>query len=492
MAAKSSRLLVLGALVGAGVVSYLAVTLLLDPAEVRGSREERVGDRRVQPGERSGEALDAGNARPRQGEKPAAPGEGPGSSVPPGLRQPEDGPSGAQYFGERQAEVIRLLEEIQNTEDAAQRHRFYQQLLQTLRELGRRIDPSTRDRLIEMLTSVESRWRPLVGDALGCLGGDVETAKKLVDLLKARAGDVYTRNAIFSALGQMKVQEAVPALLSLLGEGQDNEELIVRAIGDIGGTDAQTALLARLHQPLRPETRREIEAVLGRGMERALLQQAADSYADAGPDARASICIVLGMTRDPRWAEMVISATDREGYEPARKAGIRALGYFGDEKSGEALLRYIDGGGDLGREATKALHEITNAETIAGLAGRWDSFREDAKTALMGAASRLPVPGEKLMGLAVSGLEDPIEGVRTASARTLGRQGRNDFVEPVGRFLDRARNLREISSALQALLKINTKEAAEAALARLGALPENQRTAYRTLFEKMAADRTPQ
>lgn len=487
-------LLLTFALVAAGGTAFLVMSLSGDDDAGRGRDWARAG-REAPRIAGSGDESQGGSVPMR--ERPATgtgrnAGEGaPHGALPPGVREPFDDKDARIRHAQLSARVAELLDKIMAIEKVTERQKYWEELQTALRELGRRIDPALRDRLLTLLNEAEPRWRPLVGQTLGALEGDADTAKKLVRMLQERPASVYTRNAIYTAIGMMKVEAVVPDLLSLLGEGMENEELLVRAVGQIGGRETHKALLERIYKPLRPETRREIESVLGTTPDAAVLEAAAASLPDADPDARTSIVAVLGMARDPRYSETVIRLLDGEPSANVRQAAFRALGRIGDEKAGLVLLRQIEQGGELSRHATNALYEITNAATLTKLSERYDALNVDARVALVGAARRLPAPGETLNKLAISGLEDHEERVRVQAAGVLGRRGRDDHVEPISRFLDRARSLQELVTAMQALQTIASKASAEAGLARIHLLPAAQQEVYRQAFEKQAAAAMP-
>ncbi|MGH7162017.1 MAG: HEAT repeat domain-containing protein, partial [Planctomycetota bacterium] len=411
----------------------------------------------------------------------------PSGAVLPGGRTPFDGPEARLELAHASARLLETLDAITQEPDPNRRHQRWTELKSLLRELGHRVDPVVRDRLIDMLTTVDQNWRPLVGDALGALEGDAGTAKKLTALFQSRPENRYTRSAILIALGKMKVPDVVPELVATLGSGYENEDLIVRAIGQIGGPDAQQALFERLGKPIQPETRREIEAVLGNAPVAAVVKAMVDALPDAHPQLRASLLNILGTTRDARHADAVLKLLENEKDEGVRKAAIRALGELGDARCGAALLKIVEEGGAPARDAERALHQLRDPETVAAIADRWDRLSDQGRAALMGAWSRIPLPGEKGTTLArETGLRDRDERVRTGSLRLLGRPGANDNVEPIAAHLRRNPNIREASTAFESLRRINTPEAAEAAIHHLYVLPEAQRDSYRQMFEKVA------
>lgn len=484
MQRKSYSLLVLGVLIGAAATGFLVVELLGEEAPKARSASASARDLGDETGnETPPKPTVIRVERERRGGSPS---RGSGGGVLPGKREPRDSPGTIEERREWHLRVLEILNEIQDAETSAQRQSLYLELKKLIRRLGHRVSQSVRDDLLKMLITVDPIWRPLVGDTIGQLRGDTDTAKKLVDMFKDRPKDVRTRRAILAALGNMKVEEVVPDLLKLLRADHEDEDSIVRAIGGIGGPKAAAGLLEQLDHPLIPKTRIAIEAELGRMHDPVALEKIVDRLPEADPKTRTSYLQVLGATRDARYADAVRAALDGERDPRARKAAIRALGMFGDAKSGEVLLGFVERGSAQERaDATRAIFAIRRTETVEALAGSWNRLGEDARVAVMGAGARLARPGKKLTELAIGGLRDNHPSVRNFSVQVLGKTGNDAAVDPIVNYMRGATGA-EVATAMASLLNIKTRKAAEAGLSNLGVLRESQRAYYREQFEKIA------
>jgi HEAT repeat protein len=384
--------------------------------------------------------------------------------------------------------VTEILTKIQSLDDVNvdERMALFTELRSLIRSLGHRVDRATRDQMLRMLTSVEGKWRPLVGEALGYLQGDVETAKALMGMLQQRPTNVYTRSAILSALGKMQVKEVLPDLVATLGAGYDSEPLIVRAIGQIGGPEASAALLDRLDTPLDRDTAAEIERVIGQAANPVVMEEIKRRLKDASPKSRASMMDILAMTGDAAHAAAVRDMLATETDAAARRSAILALGRFGDPASGDALLRLLEGGSETDRQdAARAMERVRQPETIQRLAESYANMGEPARLAVLLAGSRVPAPGATLVEVAKQAIRDPVERIRMPCARILGQRGRDEHVEILADYMKRAESYRERAAALQALRQVGTPKAAETALSLLDLLPERQREPQRAVFEKM-------
>jgi HEAT repeat protein len=340
--------------------------------------------------------------------------------------------------------------------------------------------------MLRMLTSVEGKWRPLIGEALGYLQGDVDTAKALMGLLHQRPTNVYTRSAILAALGKMQVKEVLPDLVATLGAGYDSEPLIVRAIGQIGGLEASAALLDRLDKPLDRDTAAEIERVIGQAANPVVMEEIKRRLKDAPPKSRASMFDILAMTGDAAHAPAVRDMLGTETDVAARRSAILALGRFGDPASGDALLGLLEGGSETDRQdAARAMERVRDPATVQRLAESYATMGEPARLAVLLAGSRIASPGPKLVEIAKEALRDPVERIRMPCARILGQRGRDEHVEILADYMKRAESYRERAAALSALRQIGTRKAADTALSLLDLLPERQRDAQRAVFEKM-------
>jgi HEAT repeat protein len=411
-------------------------------------------------------------------------------------RTPSDS---AETIRQRHADsqrVLVILDEIMTVEDRQKRWDLHRELNTLLRRLGHRVDPTVRERLLQLLFTAEPKWRPLVGDALGSLQGDVEAAKALVSIIQNNeAENVYTRHAVYTALRKMNVKEVLPDLMEMLGHGHPDEHLIVKAVAKLAGAEETGALLDMLDGPLRPETRREIQrAVTEKAGSPGLMEKVAKRL-EAAPDAqtRGSLVEILGSTREPRYGKTIRKLLDNETDQTVRDSAIRALGMIGDLDSGRRLLDMVErGSSDDQRKAASAMRYIRDGETIEELAQNWDGMGDDARKAVLGAAASLPKPGRDLTELARSkGLFDADLRVRTSAVRVLGQAGEDDNVEAIALYLGRCKHPSEWSAAMRALLTINTKSAAQRGLSYLDVVPDKRtRDNYARQFRKII-ERSP-
>ncbi|MGQ0612868.1 MAG: HEAT repeat domain-containing protein [Planctomycetaceae bacterium] len=489
MSRPLATLLVVGALLGAGITGFLVVSLATAGAAPRRAAPGGGGEG-TEPGAQAGggaatEAVAAETTHPARVER-----VGPGAAGLEGSREPFDGPEFTAELSQQSARVLEIIETITKESDPSRRQILGLELETLLRKLGHRVDASTKNRLIELLLTIDRQWRPLVGQALGAIHGDEALARRLIQLGEEQAGDVYTVSALFQAVGQMKVEAVVPDLLAMLGRAHPQEALIVRALGDIGGAAGAQALVARLGQPIRPETRQAIEAVLGNSRDPAVLDAVATALDTPDSSTRGTLLDILGMSRDLRYAAKVRELLETERDEDVRRRALRALGRFGDAASGDALVAAAEQGGPMGDAAIQAIHEIRNPETLLTIASRYDALGPNGRLAIMGAVSTLPNLPEALRELSLAALQDDQENVRNFAASGLGRSGRDDNVEGLTDFLKRSKSPRERSAGFEALLRINTKAAAEAVLGVLDLLPEALRDDYRRRCEGILARRT--
>jgi len=197
MTRRKSTLLVLLALAGATATGYLLVTLV---AEGKTDRHQ-VGSNGVKarPGATGGKRNPGGDVPVRVGEGGRT-GLGPNSAAKPGTREPFEDPRTAHERAVKSERIVRILDEIMKIDDTTKRWQRQQELERLLREMGNRVSPAVRARLLSMLDSVDPKWRALVGRALGRLKGDVETANLLMAKLSDRPEDKRTRHAIYNAL----------------------------------------------------------------------------------------------------------------------------------------------------------------------------------------------------------------------------------------------------------------------------------------------------
>jgi len=491
MQRKTATLLIIAALLGtAATVTLLALVLGGESSPTRQASE----DRARRPGESLQiDPLTSGQARRpdglvRSGREPR---RAPGSTVRPGERIPRDSAKTRLRRLEASSRVVEILDGIMSEKDRTKRWQLNEELKKLLRTLGGDASPVIRERLLEMLRTVEPQWAALVGDALASMRGDIKTARALIRMLEEESPNAYRRNAIYAALGKMGVRDVAGKLLSMLGQGSADEAKIVQTLGQLGGPAEIQALFEKLDGLLVANTRREIERVLrSKFRTPGLMNQVAGALSEAEPGARASLLRILSASKQPSHAQKVRELLVKETDSNTRRAAIEALGEFGDPESGQVLLDLAQRGSDHeSRRAIEALHRIRNPQTIEGLAEGWPGLDQDGRIAVMGAAARLPLPSEKLHGLARNeGLHDPSRRVRTQSAKLLGRPRLDENVDPLVNYLNKAKRPSEATTALTSLLQIGTKKAAEEAMRALRGvttMDRRQRGAWMKRFEKI-------
>jgi len=413
-------------------------------------------------------------------------------TVRPGVREPFDGPETAAKRAEESARVLAILEQIRGGEvDPTRNTALYLELQKLIRSLGYRVTRTTRNELIGMIDSVEPKWRPLIGQTLGNLRGDTETAAILMAKLEERPDNVYTRRALLAAITNMEVPEVLPRLSKMLGAAYEEEHLIARAIGRIGGDQATDTLLAYLErEPINGSTAREIERILGAGGDPRVLKKVEEGLASESKDKRISMLNVLAAARAEKSGAAIRDLLKSETDPGVRSAAIRALGHIGDADSGKLLLDLVErGDANQRNQAVNAIHTIQNAETVSQLAKEWNRLPDSAQFAVIGAAARLPRPTEDLVKIAGDSLFDNNERVRTAAATVLGATRDEKHVGSLGAFLRGAKSPRERSVATQALRRIGTEKAADEVLRNLGVFPVAQRESIQTEFERIRQKR---
>jgi len=483
MKRKSYTLMVLGALVGASVTGFLIVLLL--GGTHRRARQGASANVETAHGRTARDRSEVARQEP----KPVRIGRGSPSSL--GdvrkKREPFDSPATREELARDSARVLEILDEIRAAETSKNRRDLYGELSKLIRGLGHRVTPRVREALLELLVDVEPQWRPLVGDTIGQLRGDTETASRLIDMLKAKPDSVKTRDAILTALGNMKVLDVVPELLDMIGSGSKMEIRVIKAVGRIGGDEAAMGLLGYLSRPLHAMTRIEIERALSQGRNPVALEEIRKALPKATDAESASYINVLGATRNDKYSDTVRNALANTKDTRTRKAAIRALGMFGDEKSGVMLLDLVQGGTKQDQiEATNAIHYIKDAATIGKLAERYDRLSDEARLAVLGAGARLQMPDKRLQDIAMKGLRSGQRRVRETSARLLGRRRNDAAVDSLVQMLRSSKSSSERTTALEALYRIGTRKSAEEALASLYVLPnEAQRQSYQKRFGKL-------
>lgn len=417
----------------------------------------------------------------------------PGSIVLPGRREPFDGPeeieARTRYAG-RIEELVKMMTDPTLRPD--QRMAAAKELQDLLQRMGRRVTPNVRERLLQMLATADPSWKDAIAGAIGSLKDDTDTAKALLEMLRNTPDDIHTRRGILSALGMMKVPEVAPYLMSMIGEGIMDEPLIIRTLGDIAGPEELEQLFERLDKPLIAASRTEIERVLQtRGQTKEFMDKVAAALDDASVQTRRSLLRILSASNDPGHAETVRALLKNETDSESRAIAIAALGRFGDADSGKTLLEIVQGGDEQDKHrAINAIHSIRDPDTVGVLSQNFSGLGPEARTAVMGAISRIPAPAEEMTKIAQEkGLGDPELRVRIAAARTLGQRGRDASVEPLVAYILRSDQRAEWNTALISLENIRTAKAANAAMDLLRIVPnERERANYEARFQKILAD----
>ncbi len=489
---KRNFLLVTMTLFGALAVGAL---LLLSGGGTGGERAEG-SDARGPRGDPKATGVPAGGNAGKRGQEVTAaqariPMRTPSMAVQPGLREPFDDEETIRAREQAASRIEELVQGMINpTFTIAERTALSQELQRLLRQLGHRVSPAVRQRLLEMLSTAAPSWKPAIADAIGSLEGDTGTAQALLEMLKSTPDDLNTRRAICSALGRMNVHEVTPVLMSMLGEGLEDEPWIIRTIGTLAAPEELEQLFARLDGPVVAASRSEIERVLQeKGRIPGLLDKVAAALETADAQKRRSLLKIISASNDPAHAAKVRELLKNESDAESRALAIQALGKFGDLDSGKVLLDLVQTGSqtDQGR-AIQAIHTIHDRDTIGMLATGYSGLGPEGRVALMGAMSRLPAPTEEMLKLAQEqGLLDLDLRVRNAAARLLGKRGREEGVEPLIAFLDRSTHPAERSAALSSLETIHTHKAALAAIRSLRVVPsQRERERWEKRFQGIA------
>ncbi len=369
----------------------------------------------------------------------------------------------------------------------------YRELLDLVRKLGHRVALPVKQKLLEMLTTVEPGQRWMIGEILGQMQGDKAVAIALLD--KVRDGstrDTWTLRAIYNALGKIHAPGVNEALLDMLGKNLPLEHQIVRAIGQSAGPAETRKLLDMLGKPLKSQTESAIFQVLRlkRGLP-GLLDEVATRFDETTePGLQQKFLSVLGLSNDQKHVQKIQSIFYNTPHPTVRHAAIRVLGKLGDKKSGQILLELVEKGTpDDRRRAASAMSSIRDRDTIDALAGHWRTLGASGRRAVMAASAQLPRPTERVYELArTEGLRDSDMLTRMRAARVLGRTGVDKNVEPLVRFVLESKHAGSRTAAFHALKKIRSKKAAEAALSALHVVPHKvRRDQLVREFEKILA-----
>ncbi len=498
MKRHATPLLIVGFLLGAGATCVLLFGLLAP--EEGGPVRTNPNDPRLANGTRGGTSTHPGGRTPPKiypthqgGRTGTQPGRNGSSNSLVNSRTPHDGPSGAKYLSEGAQRIIDILDAFPDTKDATTRRKLGMELGRLVRAQGKNIDPAVKERLFRMLVDDERyEWKVLAGETLGALVGDAETAQKLLELYKT-APDRRTRHAIHTALRGIQAPEIIGDLLASINAGDEEEFNIVRTIGKIGDEKSRKALLDKLPDVVRPETRREIERVLALKPDPELIKQIKKDLPDAETDERLSYVRILGRTRDEEHGKAIRELLQDETDERVTREALKSLGMIGDKKSVELLMTYMQREDGLAPRAESAFQQVRNVEAIEQVAGSWDALGQRGRNAVMYAAGRVTLT-KPVAELAERALQDSEWRVRSSAARALGRRGREESLDLLTNYMYRHKAQREQVRALNALYKIETRRAAEEALRNLDELSKHGREAQRKRFERQLEmlERRPQ
>ncbi|MCZ6573555.1 MAG: HEAT repeat domain-containing protein [Planctomycetota bacterium] len=408
-------------------------------------------------------------------------------------RTPHDGPSGPKLLEERALRIIAILDAFPETKDATTRQKLGMELARLVRAQGKNVDPAVKEHLFRMLVDDERyEWKQLAGKTLGALVGDAETAQKLLEFYKT-APDRRTRHAIHIALRGIRAPEIIGDLLASINAGDEEEFNIVKTIGAIGDENSRKALLDKLPDVVRPETRREIERVLALRADPELIKQIKKELPDAEAGERLSYVRILGRTRDPEHGKAIRELLQDETDERVTREALKSLGLIGDKKSVELLLTYMKREDGLAPRAQRAFQQVRNVGAIEQVADSWDTLGQRGRNAVMYAAGRVTLT-KPVAELAERALQDSEWRVRSSAARALGRRGREESIDLLTNYMYRHKAQREQTPALNALYKIETRRAAQEALRNLDNLRKPAREAQCKRFERQLEmlERRPQ
>jgi len=399
-------------------------------------------------------------------------------------RTPDGDLSNADELSKR---VLELLEAIADPKNVNKSWPMGLELKSILRKLGHRVDPAVIDRLFVMLQKMEpATSRRYAGMALGAIQGHEKIAERLLKMLHDHPKRSYTRMGVLDALGSIKVPSVLPKLVDSIGVGLDDEAEIVKVVGRIGGLEASEALYEKLADTLRPETRAAIEEHLKKTRIPSIIADAARQLPETTDKRKlASLVAILGNSRDPKHAKVLWEVLENETDARVQRNALGALAKIGGKESAEKLLALGEGGGPLAKSAYREIGRVSDPEALTVFTKRWDGLPANGRRSLMFAFRGQPRLSEEAVETAHKGLVDNDVSVRRAAAGALGRRGRDDSIDPLTRFIEKAASNNERLTGLKALERIGTVKAAEKGLQLLGSLPSGQERIQRRQFESI-------
>ena len=143
------------------------------------------------------------------------------------------------------------------------------------------------------------------------------------------------------------------------------------------------------------------------------------------------------------------------------------------------------GGGPLAKSALREIGRVSDPKSLAVFTKSWDTLPANGRRSLMFALRSQPRLDETAVTTAHKGLVDADISVRRAAAGALGRRGRDDSIDALSRFIEKAARNNERMTGLKALERIGTVKAAEKGLEMLGSLTDGQQRIQRRQFESI-------
>lgn len=197
--------------------------------------------------------------------------------------------------------------------------------------------PALEPHLQEVLPLLKDSRRRIATAAVRYLGkkGNEEVVTQLIDLFKGEETEEDLRTAILTALGELKAQNAVEFLRSILDN--PDERLVYRrfacdALGKIGSTEAYPSIRKALEESdnlLRAYAVNALGSYTEPEVEDILLQAMRDDFARV----RASAAQQLGKRKSLSAIEMLVFRVRRDSDRNVRLSSLRALSEIGEEKS---------------------------------------------------------------------------------------------------------------------------------------------------------------
>ncbi len=364
-------------------------------------------------------------------------------------------------------------------------------------EIIRHARSASLDALRPALTSPDPSVRKLVVDALG-YRSNPEAGTWLVSMLND--SDLNVRAAVAKALGRLRLSDAVPGLITMLGGDEWTVFFAASALAEIGDPSAIPALLDVLRRDMPAAACAAIEAIGRLDREGASLQPVAAMADQADQAVRwTAVRAVVSMAASrgagvwstldrARWHDVFLEAlrqTDRE----TKLAGIRGLGLLGDRRGTRPILsayramnetseeeqdlavRALVESGDVdvlikaveldedrvSDAAIQAIGHLRCRQALPALDGirrkSWDWRRRKAALAAMA-----QIGTDQAFVKVCDGVEDATGYVRAEAVRLISESGRLGYVRRVLAKLQSERYEDVRLEMAKALLKAGTQE----------------------------------